>query len=322
MPIEESSSAVAVAALPADAQAATPDAQAVTESLETTAAGYPSAETGPDAEFPVLSADAVSAFLEQNPDLLYERLSTQDVDEIIRRNPKLQSRIGRISEREARKLAEKEVAAFQAQLADQERQARAKWEREEERRLAATDPEELARRRVQAIDADETREAEAVRQNQVVGHLERQAAEFNGNVLRELDDVLASPMVQAWYAELPRDEQLKLHHGSQTGNNRMRKFVEGLMTAHAERTVQARAEELAAGRLDAMLKERGLDHLRSVAREGADLGRNGGVPGGRRYTIRDLNMVGEAGGMSLDEYRRVKPLIDAQLARDGGLPAG
>lgn len=221
-----------------------------------------------------------------------------DPDELIRKLPKLQGKVGARAQQQAEKIATERIDKLQADQRATQQQAAETAEREERQRLARENPDALAEKILADEAAREERALEQQRfveqQNQMAQHIET-----------ELNAVYSRPAVKAL-----------MDSGDEATRNRLNwrnyrtfaEFVEGVGEALTDHRANAKAEELAKARLEAMQRDGQAGRFRTEGAGGADLGLSGGVPGGRLFTREEI------ADMPLDEYRKHKGAIAQQAA--------
>lgn len=230
-----------------------------TEMVEATAQ---STDVAPPTEATVETTAAAAAPVED----IWARVAELDPEELIRKNPRLQGKVGALAQQQAQRARAEADAAYNARM----EAARIAEERATMRKLATEDPDALALR----VQADIARTEYQEQQNRL---LEAQQAEMSRSLAERLDRFQSKPIfLEAWNEVTPAErEKLKW-----TNYREIDEFFEAAADVIAEhrsaKKAEAKAEALAAKRLEALQKERAVEGVKAEAAGGrADLNLDG-----------------------------------------------
>ncbi len=229
---------------------------------------------------------------------IWAKLSELDPDELIRRNPRLQGKVGSLAQQQAQRLASEIEQKNAARIAAQAEASR----RAELRRLAEENPDALATRVVADLAQQEREERERASITRTTESLHQQLAQ-------ELNSFYDRAIVkEVWEHATPEMKQ-KL---TWTNYNDIPSFLEAasdiISDYRAEKKSTTKAEELAKKRYEAMVKEAQLAAVKSDAESGTDLNLDSMSSGTKIFTRQEIR------DMSLEEYRKHKTTIAAQRA--------
>lgn len=230
-----------------------------TEMVEATAQ---STDVAPPTEATVEPTAAAAPSVED----IWARVAELDPEELIRKNPRLQGKVGALAQQQAQRAKAEAEAAYNARM----EAARIAEERATMRKLATEDPDALALR----VQADIARTEYQEQQNRL---LEAQQAEMSRSLAERLDRFQSKPIfLEAWNEVTPAErEKLKW-----TNYREIDEFFEAAADVIAEhrsaKKAEAKAEALAAKRLEALQKERAVEGVKAEAAGGrADLNLDG-----------------------------------------------
>ena len=248
-----------------------------------------------DGSQPAGEAGADAAQAATNETDIWARLAEADPDEVLRRLPRLQGKVGAL----AQSQAQKQLDAFKAEQAQAARVVAEQADRAERQRLARENPDALAER-VLVEEATRT----AAEQDQSRWQAQQEA--LASHLQEQLNGVYAIPVVKELWEKGDDAAKAKLDWRKYPT---FAAFVESVAEAVAESKADARAEVLAKARVEAMTRDGRVQRMAGEAQaNGADLGL-GGIPGGRLYSAADL------ASMPLEEYRKNRASIEAQAAQ-------
>lgn len=251
-------------------------------------------QTSP-AEAVATSAPSDAAQAEQDP---YALLSTLDPDELIRRHPKLQGKLGALAQQQAQKQAQAQIDAFRAEQARLQQIQQEQAKLAELEALARQDPESPLSQKV-LTDTTMTR-AQQQRQQE----WQKLQADMAQGIRRELEAVLTQPEVVELYQRGDENVRKRLdfnNYGS------MKEFIIGVGKVLAEAEVEAKAEELASARLKAKEASAKIAAATNGA-ERPDLGLGSGAPNSRVFSRSDIKRMSRA------EFAANEAEIDRQAA--------
>jgi len=257
-----------------------------TEMVEATAQ---STDVAPPTEATVEAAGTTAASLED----IWARVAELDPEELIRKNPRLQGKVGALAQQQAQRARQEADAAYNARI----EAARVAEERATMRRLADTDPDALAVR----IQADLARTEYQEQQTRL---LEAQQAEMSRSLAERLDKFYSKPIfVEAWNEASPADrEKLKW-----ANYREIDEFFEAAAEVIAEhrsnKKAESKAEALATKRLEALQKASAVDGVKAEA------------AGGRA----DLNLDGLSGGDHIFSESEIRANIGNSAWRKANL---
>lgn len=230
--------------------------------VEATAQPAAVAEVAPPSEATVDTAGAAAATLDD----IWARVAELDPEEMIRKNPRLQGKVGALAQQQAQRARAESDAAHNARM----EATRVADERATMRRLAQEDPDALALR----VQADLARTEYQEQQQRL---LDAQQSEMSRSLAERLDRFQSKPIfLEAWNEVTPADrERLKW-----TNYREIDEFFEAAADVIAEHRSEkksaAKAETLAVKRLEALQKERAIDGVKAEAADGrADLNLDG-----------------------------------------------
>jgi len=230
---------------------------------------------------------------------IWAEVSKLDPDELIRRYPSLQGKVGSLAQQQA----QRQIAAYQQTVDAQTRQEREAAERAEMRRLAQDNPDALAQRIQTDLIAKEYQE-----QQQRL--LDAQQNEMRRAVAERLDRVMAKPIFQEVWNNSSPEVRAKL---SWTSYNELDDFFEAandiISDYRADKKADEKAEKLAKSRLEALQKEGAVEGVKTDATAGgADLNLDGLSTGDHIYTQQEI-----AANMHDPAWRKANmPKVNAQ----------
>lgn len=252
------------------------------------ATAQPAAEAA-EAAAPPVESTAEQAAGAQAEDI-WARVSELDPEELIRKNPRLQGKLGALAQQQAQRARQEAEADYQRQIAEQREAARIAEERATKRRLAQDDPDALAAR-IQA----ELAQQEYQEQQQRL--LEVQRGEMSRALADRLDKFQAKPIFLEAWNEADAETRQKL---SWTNYREIDDFFEAAAEIIADhrsnKKSAAKAEELANKRLEALQKERAVEGVKAEAADGrADLGLDGVSTGDHIFSESEIRAnIGDA----------------------------
>lgn len=230
----------------------------------------------------------------------YALIADLDPDELVKRFPKLQTRIGHLAQKQAQQQAQAQMEAFRA---DQQRLAEVQRQQEqlaEMEALARQDPEAPLSQKVlsdtlkQRSQAQKLEEWKALREDMARG------------VQKQIEAVYEKPEVKALWDAADEATRKRMDYRTYADFS---DFVMGVSDVLGEARVNARADELAKARIKAMEATNKIAAATNGA-ERPDLGLGDGAPGARRFSRSDI------ASMSLAEFKKNESEIDRQ-AREG-----
>ena len=234
-----------------------------------------------------------------SPEDIWAKVAELDLDELIRRNPRLQGKVGSLAQQQSQRAISEFQTRQTAELAEQAKRT----ERAELARLAREDPDALAARVV--TDLAKT-EFEENNRSQAARAVEAE----HTKLANELNALYEKPIVKELWDQADADTRAKM---TWTNYNTISEFMEVMSDVisdyRAEKKVGTKAEELAKKRFEAMVKESKIEGVKSDAETAAsDLNLDGLSSSEHIYT------PAEIAAMTLEEYRQVKTKIRAQAA--------
>jgi hypothetical protein len=271
------------------------ESSAATQPTEGTAS--PSTETGSVATQEAAPTAAESAPEANTEDEIWARLSELDPDEVIRRNPKLQGKVGSLAQQQAQRALAQRDQERMAEMAQQARQR----ERAELRRLAEENPDALAAR----VVADTARAEMAERDRSLAAQaVDREHQKLAG----ELNALYQKPIIREIWEQADEATRSKLNW---TNYDSIPDFMDAasdvISDYRAEKKAGAKAEELAKKRFEAYQKDQKVEAVKSdAATTASDLNLDGLSSGTRIFTRAEIK------AMSLDEYNQHQSAILAQ----------
>lgn len=235
----------------------------------------------------------------QLDDAFWARLSEIDPDEIIRRNPRVQGKVGALAQRQsdqARRQAEQE---FQGQLASI-RDARAtEDERARLRQLATTDPDKLAEATLTKLAMDEFNDTQRKM-------LSDQQAQMSQALAGQLNRFYERPLFQEVWEQADADTRAKL---SWTNYQDIPSFFEAAAEIITDFRSEKKASTLANKRLEALQKDAKLSQVTADA--------DAGQPGANLDGLSNAGHVftqAEVSAMDMPTFSKNKSVINAQYA--------
>ncbi len=197
---------------------------------------------------------------------MWARVLELDPDELIRRNPRLQGKLGAMAQQQSQRATQEAEARYNEQIATAREAQRVAEERSTRRRLAETDPDALAAK----VIADEAR---AEWQEQQKTLLDTQRGEMSRAIATRLDAFYNKPIFkETWEAATP-DQRTKL---SWTNYREIDDFFEAAAEIISDHRSEKKAEVLAQKRLEALQKEHAVEAVKAEAANGrADLNLDG-----------------------------------------------
>jgi hypothetical protein len=228
-------------------------AEATTQA-DTTVTAAPPSEVTADTSADAAAEDIWAKVLELDP------------EELIRKNPKLQGKLGALAQLLGQRYAQETSQRYEQQIAEGRERERIANERAERKRLAENDPDALAAR----VLADEARTEFQEQQRQL---LERQRSEMSRSLATRLDAFTQKPIfAEAWEAATP-DERKKLDW---TNYREIDDFFADAAEVISEHRASKKADALSAKRLEAARKESAIEGVKAEAANGrADLNLDG-----------------------------------------------
>lgn len=196
----------------------------------------------------------------------WARLEGLDPDEVIRKAPRIQGKVGALAQQQGQKAEREAEARYQQALADAREAARIANERETRVGLAKSDPDALAAK----VLADEAAAEYREQQDRL---LEAQRGEMSRSLAAKLDAFHSKAIFrEAWDAATP-EQRSKL---SWTNYREIDDFFEAAAEVISDHRAEKKADALAAKRLEALKKDAGIEGIKAEAAGGrADLNLDG-----------------------------------------------
>lgn len=212
-------------------------------------------------------------------DAFWARLAEVDPDEVIRRSPKVQGKVGALAQQQTQKAVRDTDARYQTQIAEAREATRVAEERATRRRLAEQDPDALAAK----ILADTALEEYQENQTKL---LQAQRGEMSRALADRLDKFQAKPIfMEAWTDATP--EQKKRLDWTQY--KEIDDFFEAAAEVISDHRSEKKADALATKRLEAMRKEGTIEGIKAdAAAGGADLNLDGMSAGSHIFSEAEI----------------------------------
>lgn len=273
------------------------DASAATTLTEPTAPPATAQDGGSTS--PATPTDVTQAPPEQQQDDIWARVAELDLDELIRRNPRLQGKVGSLAQQQSQKA----ISEYQSRAVREAEERAAEAHRAELLDLARNNPDALAER-VAADIAKQTVEERT--RSQTARAIEAE----HTKLANELNAFYRKPIVEEVWGNADAETRAKL---TWTNYDTVTDFLEAaaevLSEYRSEKKSAAKAEELAKKRFEAMMKEANIEKVKTDAESAkADLNLDGLSSGTRIFTREEIK------AMPLEEYRKHKTAIRAQVA--------
>lgn len=232
----------------------------------------------------------------------YAALAEVDIDELIRRDPRLQGKIGNLAQQQSAREIQRIMRDRQAEEERQMEQARIA----ELRQLARNDPDKLAQETLKDLRTKEqkAREMELWQQFQ---------QQTSGQLEQQLNDFYNQPAVKEMWAKTDDATRARLdwrNYGTVGEWNAAASDI--LADFKADKLAEAKARKL----VEAAQKSGRVEAMADEASEGVDLGLGGLAPGGRRFRLSEINPR-SPNFIGMDAYRKNQAAIEAQI--DQGL---
>lgn len=280
-----------------DAQSTESTATTLTEG---TAPPATAQEGGASSEATPTGSDSAAAASEEND--IWAKLAELDPEEIIRRNPRLQGKVGSLAQQQAQREAQRLRSEWEQQRTAEANRRAEQAKRERLRQLAEADPDRLATEVVADLARTEQEERERERLAQTQNQLHAQLAQ-------ELNSFYQRPIVQEIWKQADAETQQKLNW---TNYDDIPSFLEAaadiVSEFKAEKKVSTKAEELAKKRFEALVKESKIESVKADAEQTTDLNLDSRFNGQKIFTREEIK------AMPLEEYRKNKSAIRAQVA--------
>jgi hypothetical protein len=228
----------------------------------------------------------------------YASVADLDVDELIRRHPKLQGKIGALSQKQA--LAEIQRLTRQRQMEQEAQMERAR--REELRQLARNDPDRLA----EVVQRDLRKEDVQARERELWMRFQR---ETGGQLESQFNEFYQRPIVKEVWAKTDDATRAKLDWRNYDSVGEWAEAAADVLAEH-------KADSKARKRVEAATKSGRVEAMAGEASEGVDLGLGGMVEGGRRFRRSEIDPK-SPNYMGRDLWRRNAKAIEYQI--DHGL---
>jgi hypothetical protein len=274
-------------------------ASAATQPTEGTAP--PATAQGDGASLPAAPTGGEAAPASQdNADDIWAKVLELDPEELIRKYPKLQGKVGSLAQQQTQREIQRLNSEWeQRRTADLEERAK-QQRRAELRQLATSDPDALAARVVTDLTQEELQDRDRRRIAQV-------REEHYQQLAGELNSFYRKPIVEEVWAQADADTRAKL---TWTNYNDIPSFLEAaadiISDYRSEKKASAKAESLAKQRLEALQKEAKIEAVQADAQGKTDLNLDGLSSGTRIFTRAEIQ------AMSLEEYRKNASAIMAQ----------
>lgn len=254
-----------------------------TEMAEATAQSEAqSTDVATPVEATVDPAGAAAATLDD----IWARVAELDPEEMIRKNPRLQGKVGALAQQQAQRARAEADAAYNARV----EAARVAEERATMRKLAQEDPDALALR----VQADLARTEYQEQQQRL---LDAQQSEMSRSLADRLDKFQSKPIfLEAWNEASPADREKLKWTNYREIDDFFEAAAEVISEHRSEKKAAARAESLAAKRLEALQKERAIDGVKAEAADGrADLNLDGMSSGDHIFSESEIRAnIGDA----------------------------
>jgi hypothetical protein len=217
----------------------------------------------------------------------YALLADADPEELIRRFPKLQGKLGALAQRQASQQAAAIREEYERQKADELERQRIAYLRD----LAKDDPESPLSQAVlkQAIE-DERRRAEAERQQLNRQQWDAMTQQMAEGLNKQLTAVLEDPKVKEVWQSGDTETRRRLDFKSYDSHTA---YVLGVASVLAEHDLQRQADKLAKAREKAADASDKVAEIKKTA-ERPDLGLGGAAPGTKIWTRSELRNIDPA----------------------------
>lgn len=248
-------------------------------------------------------SDAAASLTAETPSAdPYATLADLDVEEIIRRHPKLQGKVGSLAQQQAQRLHQQYLREQQAVEEARQEQAR----RAELRELARTDPDRLAETTLRNLSQEEAKARETALWQQF-------QRETGGQLEAQFNAFYQQPVVQHLWQTADDTTRAKLDWRNYDS---VGEWNAACVDVLAEQRAEAKAAERAKKLVEAAEKSGRVEEMAGEGGGGVDLGLGGMVEGGRRFRRSEIDPHSPT-YMGREQYRKLAKAIDYQI--DNGL---
>ncbi|MFN8525111.1 MAG: hypothetical protein U0821_18600 [Chloroflexota bacterium] len=230
---------------------------------------------------------------------IWAKVTELDPEELIKRHPKLQGKIGSAAQKLAQRQTQETLDRATREAAAQQQKQQQAADRAKLRELADSDPDELARVIKERESRAEADEASASARAEYEQHVARQ-------VQQQIDDVWNDDDSQEFLASLTEDQRQALNPYSgkfQSFGQWTKSFIKARTAYERTKLPQSKAVQ---ERVAAEMKDQRLEQMTNEEPLGANLGVGGVSPGGQIFTASQI------GAMSPEEYAKNRAAILAQ----------
>ncbi len=261
-------------------------------------------ETGEgSSQSPPIDAPAETAEIAQPAPIDPYVLSADiDIDELLRRNPKLQGKVGQAVQRQT--AAEVQRLARERQVEQESLKERAR--RAELRELARNNPDQLAQETLKDLRTQEVKD----REQELWKKFQK---ETGGQLEQQFNDFYLQPDVKAFWDSTDDATRRRLDWRNYDSVGQWNAVAADLLSDFkAEKLAETRAK----ARIEAAEKSSRVEAMAGEASEGVDLGLGGMVSGGRTFRLSEIT-PGHPNFMGRENWKKHASAIEYQV--DHGL---
>lgn len=253
-------------------------------------------------------------------DLFWAKFNETDPDELIKRNPRLQGKVGALAQKQAQQAEAAATARLRAEHQAEQTRQEAALRQAELLNLADTDPDRLAERFKE--DAAKQRQSDIEE-----AQFDRWKSNVSNGLEAQYNEVYDDPEFREIFDA--SDDVTKAsfdHHNHPNVKSWMRVLTNAYADHRVKSQVEKRAEEIATKRIAAATKSDQIENMASEASQGIDLGVGGATPGGRifrRSELAEMKRTSEGRAEWKKHREAIEYQADHGLIEDdvGGRPA-